>query len=103
MLAFLLLGLAHAGDPATGRTLFAASCTACHGLAGDGAGPAAAALERRPPDFRSHAFQTSRTDDQLGASIRAGRPGTPMAGFTQLSDAEVDDLVAFVRSLGSAP
>lgn len=101
MLAFLLLGLAHAADPAVGRALFAASCTACHGPAGDGSGPAAIALETWPPDFRSKAFQAARTDDQLGDAIRAGRPETPMVGFTQLSDAEVDALVAFVRSLAS--
>lgn len=88
------------GDPAAGKALFSANCTACHGTSGDGRGPAALALVPAPPDFTAATFQRARTDVQLVASIRAGRPGTTMAAFTQLSEPEVRDIVAYLRTLG---
>ena len=99
-MAMLLLSLfAHVADPAAGKALYAANCTACHGAAGDGKGPAAIALKPRPPDFMSAAFWAGRTDEQTATSIRAGRPGTTMTPFTQLSTSDVAAVVAYLRTL----
>jgi high-affinity iron transporter len=98
----LWIAVAHAADPAAGKALYAANCTACHGVAGDGKGPAAVALKPRPTDFTQGAYWTSRTDAQVTAAIRSGRPGTSMTAFAQLSDAELADVVAYLRTL-SAP
>lgn len=37
---------------ARGREVYAARCAACHGVEGDGRGPAGAGLPVKPPDFR---------------------------------------------------
>lgn len=102
MLTWILLSSVYAADPVAGKALYAASCTACHGVAGDGKGPAAIALKPKPNDFTSAAWWQGRTDEALATSIRAGRPGTSMTPFTELSDAEVADLIAYLRSF-SAP
>lgn len=98
MLIALFVSVALAGDPAAGKTLYAASCTACHGVAGDGKGPAAVALKPKPTDFTAAGWLGGRSDPQLVTAIRAGRPGTAMAPYTELSDAEVADLVAYLRT-----
>jgi high-affinity iron transporter len=92
-----------AGDVVKGRTLYNASCMACHGMKGDGKGPAAAALSPRPTDFTAPAFWTGRTDEALKASVRAGKPGTAMMPFSRLSEADLDDISTYLRSLAAAP
>lgn len=99
LLASLLAAPAPAaGNGGRGETLFLSNCMACHGKAADGKGPAAAALTPPPADFTSAAFWKGRTDESIAASIKAGRPGTSMMAFSQLSDADVADIVAFLRT-----
>lgn len=87
-----------AGDTALGGLLFAAACSGCHGAKGEG--PEAPALNN--PVLLEHA-----TDTFLVETIKRGRPGTAMHGFAQpstvhrtLSDAEVEAIVSFIRTLG---
>jgi len=77
-----------ASDPATGRKLFAAHCAACHGQQGQGGRGARLTTLTRASD-----------DDSLFNIIRKGIPGTEMPP-APLSDDEVRDVAAFVRSLG---
>ncbi|MFZ5477676.1 MAG: c-type cytochrome [Myxococcota bacterium] len=93
------IAAALAADPVAGKAVYVANCTACHGIAGDGKGPAAVALKPKPTDFTQAAYWATRKDPQVAAAIRSGRPGTAMTGFTQLSDAEVEDVVAYLRTL----
>ena len=99
----LLLSLVLAADPTVGRGVYEANCTACHGLAGDGKGPAALAVKVKPTDFTAPIWWSTRTDADVGASIRAGKPSTPMAAFSQLTEVEVADMVAYLRSLSKVP
>lgn len=99
----LLLGMALAVDPVAGRAIYEANCTSCHGLAADGKGPAALALKVKPTDFTQAGWWSTRTDTDVVATIRAGKPGTPMVGFAQLTEAQVGDVVAYLRSLSKAP
>lgn len=101
MLTWMLVSAAFAADPAAGKVLYAASCTACHGTAGNGKGPAAVALKPKPTDFTAAAYWAGKTDAQVATAIRAGRPGTSMSSFTELSDADVADLVAYLRSFSA--
>lgn len=100
---WMLVQVALAADPAAGKALYAASCTACHGGAGNGKGPAAIALKPKPTDFTNAAWWTGKTDAELATAIRAGRPGTSMTPFTELTDAEVADLVAYLRTFATSP
>lgn len=92
---------AHAADPEAGKAIYEANCTACHGTAGNGKGPAAIALTPKPTDFTAATTWAGKTDAQVLASVRAGRPGTSMTAFTQLHDDELANVVAYLR--GFAP
>lgn len=56
-------------------------CASCHGDAGAGDGPAALALDPKPPDLRSPAWSTHRSPLQLYDAITLGLPGTAMPSF----------------------
>lgn len=49
--------------------------------------------------FTDASFWTDRTDEQLKASIKGGKPGTAMPPFATLTDEQLDDLAAYLRSL----
>lgn len=95
---------AHAEDSSTpGEVLYRANCTACHGKKGDGKGPAAIAIRPRPTDFTQAAFWKDRTDATVVAAIRAGKAGTAMTAFPQLTEAEAADVTAYLRTLAPKP
>jgi mono/diheme cytochrome c family protein/rhodanese-related sulfurtransferase len=82
------------GDPKQGEPIYVASCQKCHGT----------------PTVRGDAvhlanarFLATATDSFVRWAIVHGRPGTPMEAWQpRLTDKQVDDLVAYVRTLGSA-
>ena len=87
-----------------GWPLYDRYCLACHGAAGDGAGPAAPFTSGRPRAFsrgeyewRSTPIGKPPTDDDLRATIRFGAAGTSMPGFALTAD-EVDRLIAIVKA-----
>ena len=94
-----LLPLALAGDPVAGKVVYEANCTACHGLVADGTGPAAIALHVKPTNFTISAWWSTRTDTDVAAASRSGKPGTPMTAFAQLTDVQISDTVSYLRGL----
>ena len=84
---------------AEGEGLFTQSCAECHGASGMGDAALSRSLSKLPGEIGSFAWQVARSDSQLAAVVRAGMPGTPMPPATQLSDAQVQSVVAFLRSL----
>jgi mono/diheme cytochrome c family protein len=82
------------------RGLFQQSCTKCHGA--DGRGNALRVQFPRIPDFASSDWHKGRIDAQLTASILEGK-GTAMPAFRgRLDEAQVRELVTFIRSFGPA-
>lgn len=90
------------------RGLYEDMCARCHGVLGDGKGPAGVALAfngRPPRDFTRGRFRyqstpsrTAPSDDDLRRTIRRGLPGTAMPGFADLlAPGEIDALIAVVR------
>jgi len=98
ILGLLLLSGAQAADLVAGEKVYMANCMACHGMSADGKGPAAVSLQPPPADFTSATFWETRTEDKVKATVRTGKPGTPMMPFAQISDGDLDNLVAFLRS-----
>ncbi len=96
--AVLAPSTALAADAKAGEALFMANCMACHGADANGQGPASAALTPKPADFTSADYWQGKTDDTLKQVIRTGKPDTAMMPFAQLSDSDVDNLVAFIKS-----
>jgi len=98
LFAAMLLGQgAQAADVDNGKALYTAKCQAWHGAAGQGDGPAARALPKKPADMSAADFWSSRTEDQVIATIRSGKPGSAMRGFP-MDDAKAADLVAYLKS-----
>jgi len=105
--AVLLAAVSVAGAEQTGHStgerVYLERCSACHGEHGDGNGPAAAALDPRPQNFRDAAFWKNRTTAQLKQVVRQGKPGTLMAPFEGvLSDEEIDAVVAYLAQFRPA-
>lgn len=91
--------VAHAQDSAAGKEIYERNCLACHGAKGGGDGPAARALRPAPTAFNAAAFWADTTDAKVKASIKTGRPGTSMMAFGSLTDAQLNDLVAYLRTM----
>lgn len=88
---------------ADGAATYAATCAACHGTAGKGDGVAAAGLTVKPADFSQATFWSSRTDDAVKKAIKEGGPAVGksplMAPNPQLSDAQITELVTYLKTL----
>ena len=91
-LAGMLLPLPTPAAP-NGARLYTQHCAACHGSQGKGGVGVPLAL----PDFLAQA-----NDNYLRQTIRLGRPGRVMPAFMQLSDAEVNAIVGYLRALAPA-
>ena len=115
-LAAAVAASGQAGDPAVGRRVYEDQCAICHGLKGDGRGDAAHHFVTPPRDFasgryklRSTASGQPPTDRDLKRSIVGGLPGTGMVPQNHLSEADLDAVVAYIKSLspkfatGAAP
>jgi mono/diheme cytochrome c family protein len=92
------MAMAEGGDATKGGTLYLSSCTACHGKNADGQGPASAGLNPKPTDFTSAKWWEGRTDTEVEANIKNGKPGTAMMSFAYLTDAQILDIVAYLRT-----
>jgi cytochrome c6 len=80
---------------ADGAATFKAKCAMCHGA--DGAGQTTMGKNMKLRDLGSAAVQ-AQTDAQLKAWVADGKGKMP-AYKTKLSAAEIDALVAFMRTL----
>jgi high-affinity iron transporter len=88
-----------------GKVLYKANCVACHGESGKGDGPAAGVLKPPPRDHTDRAYMISLTDNQIADIIKMGGAirGKPlMPSHPQFKDAELQALVAYVRSLSAS-
>lgn len=88
-----------------GGELYQKLCSQCHGENGDGKGPAAMRVLPRPRDFTAGKFKIRHTpsgalptDDDLREVIREGMPYTSMPAWKHLSDDQINELVAAVKS-----
>jgi len=85
--------------PADGAQLYAKTCAACHGKAGQ---PGETFAKQGVRNFKDEAWQKSRTDADLEKTIREGKPGTLMVAFNdRFSAEEIKALVAYIRKLGT--
>ncbi|MGO9600441.1 MAG: c-type cytochrome [Isosphaeraceae bacterium] len=80
------------------QTTFNTLCIACHGA--DGRGTAVRAAMPALPNFTSHDWHISKSNNQLTSSIMEGK-GLMPAWNTQLTADRARDLALFVRSFGA--
>ncbi len=78
-----------------GRRVYAMHCVRCHGVNGDGQGPEAAQYVPRPCDFT-----VMRPSYEAGRRvIRNGVTGSAMPGWPLLTEAEIQAVTHYIRSL----
>jgi cytochrome c2 len=110
--AFMIPSVSYAGDAEAGKPKFQLLCASCHGAEGKGDGPTglalAAAKQPAPRDFSMgyFKFDTDKdgnpgTDVDLRNVISKGAlvyGGSAMMAPVRLSDSDLDNLVALIRS-----
>ncbi len=91
------------GNPEVGKELYAGTCIACHGEGGIG-------IEGLGKDMTASEFVADKTDAELIAFIKVGRDPShplnttgvampPKGGNPALNDGDLNDIVAYVRTL----
>ncbi len=94
-----------------GREIYVKRCSFCHGLLGDGEGPAAEFLDPRPRDFTLGVFKFRTTDsgelptnEDMFRTVSKGLPGTGMQAFDDgrikngLSEDERWAVIAYIKT-----
>ncbi|MDZ7343778.1 MAG: FTR1 family protein, partial [candidate division KSB1 bacterium] len=66
---------------AAGKKFFESACASCHGLAGDGRGPAADTLNPKPRDFTDPSIINGLAPYQIYQAMTFGVEGTAMPSF----------------------
>ncbi len=79
------------GDAANGGKIFATACVACHG-------PEAKGVTGLGKDLTTSEWVGTQSDAQLVEFIKKGRD-PPKGGNPAMSEQEIADIVAFVRSI----
>ena len=78
--------------PKNSRILFQNYCGRCHGIEGAGG---------TGPDLRRSNLPRAPDDESLAAIIAWGIGGTGMPGTWMLDESQINDIIAYVRYLGS--
>jgi len=91
------LSLAQGGDAKAGKAVFTKSCTTCHGADGNSPKEAVAKmLKAEIPKLGSPEVQAKK-DDEIKKVITQGYE--KMKPIKELTDKDVQNLVAFVRTI----
>lgn len=87
-----------------GHGVFQRYCATCHGADGRADTPAARQLDPRPRDFTRAEFKYASspqpalpTDADLKRTVRSGVPGTAMPAWPNLTEAELDATVQYIK------
>ena len=99
VISYLMTLRASETSIAEGEGIFAQRCAQCHGMVGNGDGTLSRTLSRLPPEIGTFAWQAERTDEQLATVMREGLAGTPMPPSHDLTSAQLQSVVAYLRTL----
>jgi len=92
-----------AADPAKGKALFQTNCASCHNVHKKLTGPALAGVEDRWPDKKllhqwiHNSASVLATGDKYANDLFNQYNKTAMTAFPQLSNEEIDDILAYVK------
>lgn len=101
------LPAAQHGDVEAGKQLYQMRCTPCHGADGKANTPTAQALNPKPRDHTDGAYMNTLSNEHLlkvlkngGAAVGKSPVMPPQA---DLSDQQIRDVIAYVRTLAVPP
>lgn len=103
--AFAFALPAFAADVEAGKAKYDQLCANCHGTTGKGDGPTGAALDPQPRDMTDPEWQESTSDEKIAKVIQDGGAASGLSPLMppfggSLSDQDVENLVAYIRSFG---
>jgi mono/diheme cytochrome c family protein len=89
-----------------GAKIYFQACAPCHGIRGDGNGPAAKGFDPAPRNFRRGVYKFRTTvsgvlpiDEDLQRTVREGVPGTEMPRWKDvLSEADIEAVVQYIKT-----
>ena len=97
-----------APDVAKGQATYQHLCASCHGPRGAGDGPAGQALNPKPAHHNDGHYMNGLTNEHLfrtikegGAAVGKSAAMAPWGGA--LSDAQIRDVMAYIRTLADPP
>lgn len=114
LLAFSTSLSAQEGDPATGKSLFNANCAACHQLDKKMTGPALRNVETRLSNDQGldrawiyawirNSAGVIKSGDAYANKVFNENGGTAMTAFPQLSDQDIDNILAYTAEVKAEP
>jgi len=91
---------------ALGAAVYTKQCRQCHGVSGDGNGPAAVYMLPKPRDYRAGIFKFTSTvygskplREDLIRTVKRGIAGTSMPSFRLMPQEELDAVIDYVMHL----
>lgn len=109
MLAVSVMSIPQTDDQiARGKAVYERRCVGCHGVKGDGNGPAATFLDPRPRDFTLGAFKfrttpsgSLPTDGDLYRTLTRGVRWTAMPTWHELPEKDRIAVIAYIKTFSS--
>lgn len=96
-----------AGNVEAGGKLYQMRCSPCHGADGKATTPTAQALNPKPRDHSDGAYMNKLTHEHLAKVIKHGGAAVGksqiMPPHTDFSEQQLEDVIAFVRTLAVPP
>lgn len=83
-----------------GKGIYNTYCASCHGLKGDGQGPAGTSLKPVATDFLDLRYMTMRSRVDHYEAVTNGRPNTAMMGWKKiLTEEQIWDVITYIEHL----
>lgn len=100
--------LASAQNKDEGKKFYVTYCSSCHGDSGKGDGPAAASLPVKPANHTDGNVMNKLSDKTLFDIISKGGPAAGKSNFMPawggaLKENQIQDIVAYLRSIANPP
>ena len=107
VLCVVLGSPAKAADVETGKKLYQERCSPCHGPDGKADTPTAKALNPKPRDHSDGNYMNALSDEHLFKVIKEGGASVGKSSImppqVDLKEAQIQDIIAFVRTLAVPP